>query len=84
MAGPAVETAPCFCCGGTRATPAGRWWLLPALADHVRCLDCGRTFDAATGASNAGVLIVYALCGLGSAAIALAAWAVAPIPPGGP
>ncbi len=81
-AGRAVDTASCACCGSTRGVPAGRAWLLPALADHVRCTFCGRTYDAATGESNAGVFALYLLCLATVAAFALAAWAVAPLPPG--
>lgn len=53
-----VETAPCFCCGSVRGAPAGRALLVPALAHHVRCVDCGRGFNARTGASNAPLFLV--------------------------
>lgn len=58
----AVDTAPCFCCGGTRGVPEKRALVLPAVSSHVRCVDCGRTFNAATGASNGPVFLAYALC----------------------
>lgn len=57
-----AETAPCFCCGSVRGAPALRGLLVPALAHHVRCEDCGKGFNAKTGASNGPVFL---LCGVG-------------------
>ncbi len=60
---PVQETAPCYCCGGTSASPAGRAWLLPVLSAHVRCGDCGKTFNARTGQSNTPVFAFLTACG---------------------
>lgn len=77
-AAPVVETAGCHCCGSTRATLAGRWWVLPALVAHVRCAGCGRTFNAETGDPNGGWFLVWGLCGAGVAALAALAAGYAP------
>ena len=57
----AIETAPCYCCGSRRGVPTGRWWVLPALSSHVRCVDCGRTYNARSGESNAGTFLLHFL-----------------------
>lgn len=61
----ALSTEPCYCCGGTRGVPTGRWWLLPILSNHVQCLDCGKTYNARTGDSNAPAFVLYAVCAIG-------------------
>jgi hypothetical protein len=65
-----VETAPCFCCGSLRGEPAGRALLVPALTHHVRCTDCGRGFNAKTGASNGPIFLVVGVALAVGAALA--------------
>ena len=61
----ALTTEPCYCCAGTQGVPTGRWWVLPAISNHVRCLDCGKTYNAATGDSNAPAFVLYGVCAVG-------------------
>lgn len=61
----ATETEPCYCCAGTQGVPTARWLLLPAISNHVRCLDCGKTYNARTGDSNAPAFLLYAVCAVG-------------------
>lgn len=70
----ALETAPCFCCAATQGVPTGGWWLLPLLSHHVRCVDCGRTYNAQTGDSNAPVFFMYFAFGVMGALLGVLAF----------
>jgi hypothetical protein len=60
---PGEEFAPCPTC---RATSAKRlnftFWggaIGPRLLNHVRCDQCGTTYNGKTGKSNLGAIVVY-------------------------
>jgi hypothetical protein len=59
----AVETAPCFRCGCTYAKKVEfTWWgglIGPRMFHHVKCLQCGQTFNSRTGRSNVVAIILY-------------------------
>ena len=65
----AIDTAHCFCCGGTRGVPTYQEWLIPAFSYHVKCVDCGQAFNAKTGESNTAAFLLYLLCLLLGAAV---------------
>jgi transposase-like protein len=59
------EYAPCPQCSSSKATKVGfTWWgglVGPRLLTHVKCQDCGTTYNGKTGRSNTGAIIVYTL-----------------------
>ena len=72
------EFAPCPNCDSGRATKVGfTWWggiLGPRLFSHVKCNDCGTTFNGKTGKSNNGAIAIYVIV---SAVIVIAILALA-------
>lgn len=60
----ATPNAPCPFCGSTRSEPVPfTWWggrIGPKLLFHVRCSQCGQTFNVRTGKTNT-VAITIAL-----------------------
>ena len=59
------EYVPCPNCSATGATKVGfTWWggvLGPALLTHVKCPECGTTYNGKTGESNTTGIIVYSV-----------------------
>jgi uncharacterized Zn finger protein len=57
----------CPHCGESDAEPIKfTWWgglIGPKLFHHVRCLQCGKTYNAKTGKSNTVAIIIYTLAG---------------------
>lgn len=61
---PGAETfAPCYQCGNTAATRVTwTWWggvLGPRLFTHVKCGQCGTTYNGKSGASNMLAIVCY-------------------------
>ncbi len=69
-----ADYAPCPKCSSPRAKKVGfTWWggvLGPSLLTHVKCQDCGTTYNGKTGQSNSAAIIVYSIV-VGVIAIAL-------------
>ena len=69
------EYVPCPDCSCTGARKVGfTWWggaLGPALLTHVKCHECGATFNGKTGQSNNRASIIYGIV-TGAIVIALA------------
>lgn len=61
------DFAPCPACSSRRVQKVTyTWWgglLGPALFRHVKCLNCGATFNGVTGKSNAGPIAIYLTVG---------------------
>jgi hypothetical protein len=59
---------PCPKCSSTDARKVSfTWWggvLGPWLFNHVKCCDCGATYNGKTGKSNNGAIAVYTLVGI--------------------
>ena len=55
----------CPKCGSTDAKKVTfTWWgglLGPKLFNHVKCLDCGTTYNGKTGQSNTRNIVIYTL-----------------------
>jgi hypothetical protein len=68
------EYKPCPKCSSARARKVSfTWWggvLGPSLMTHVKCEDCGTTYNGKTGASNTGAIIAYSIV-VGVIAVAL-------------
>ena len=60
-----ADYQPCPKCTSARIKKVGfTWWggaLGPALISHVKCEDCGTTFNGKTGKSNTGAIIIYSV-----------------------
>ena len=69
----AVPSAPCYRCGSTYARKIEfTWWgglLGPRMFNHVKCLQCGQTFNSKTGRSNLKAIVLYQLVTLAVIAI---------------
>ena len=69
----AIEVAPCFKCGNSYARKIEfTWWgglLGPKMLNHVKCLQCGQTFNARTGRSNLLAIVLYQVITLAIIAI---------------
>ena len=59
------EFAPCPSCSSTNARKMSfTWWggvLGPAIFSHVKCQECGTTYNGKTGASNTVAITIYVL-----------------------
>jgi ribosomal protein S27E len=59
---------PCPGCEGTDVTmPSFTWWggaIGQRILSHVKCNDCGQTFNAKSGKSNTPAIIAYQVVGL--------------------
>jgi transposase-like protein len=59
------QNAPCPKCGSTNAQKVGyTWWggaLGPAIFHHVKCNQCGATYNGKTGKSNVTAIIIYSV-----------------------
>jgi hypothetical protein len=59
------QYAPCPKCGGTDARKVNyTWWggaLGPSLFKHVKCNQCGTTYNGKTGKSNVAAIIIYSV-----------------------
>lgn len=68
MARSTSDCAPCPECSSTDAEKVTfTWWgglLGPSLLHHVKCLECGATFNGKTGKSNAAAISIYVLASL--------------------
>ncbi len=55
----------CPSCGSTRFTKVGfTWWggvLGPSILSHVKCDDCGTTFNSKSGKSNQTGIVIYSI-----------------------
>jgi len=64
-----AEYAPCPNCSCTDADKVSfTWWggvVGPALFTHVRCQECGTTYNGKTGKSNNTAIAIYMVVGLG-------------------
>ncbi len=60
-----ADYVPCPNCGGEQIKKVGfTWWggvLGPSLLTHVKCGDCGTTYNGKTGKSNTTGIIIYSV-----------------------
>jgi len=72
------DFAPCPACSSRRVQKVTyTWWgglLGPALFRHVKCLNCGATFNGLTGKSNAVPIAIYLGVGIALVVVAVIAW----------
>jgi uncharacterized protein (DUF983 family) len=63
------QFAPCPTCGQSRATRVGyTFWggfIGPKLLTHVKCAQCGTTYNGKTGRSNATAITLYMVISIG-------------------
>ena len=61
------QYVPCPSCGSDQAKKVGfSWWggvLGPKLFKHVKCPNCGTTFNGRTGKSNNTAIAIYLVVG---------------------
>lgn len=73
---PGEQFAPCPQCDGTSAKRLSfTFWggaIGPRLLTHVRCDQCGTTYNGKTGKSNLTAIIIYQLVGLAIAVAVIA------------
>jgi hypothetical protein len=59
----AVESAPCPKCSNRYARKIDfTWWgglIGPKMFNHVKCLQCGQTYNSKTGKSNFTAIVIY-------------------------
>ncbi len=69
---------PCPSCrSGNVERPGFTWWggaLGPRVLSHVKCHDCGHTYNGKTGQSNTTGIVIYSVV-VGTIALALV-WAI--------
>jgi hypothetical protein len=69
---------PCPKCSSQKAEKVGfTWWggvLGPKIFNHVKCTQCGTTFNSKTGKSNQQGIIIYTAVSLVIAAVLIAAY----------
>ena len=72
-----AEYAECPKCGEANAKLVSfTWWgglIGPKLLTHVKCEDCGATYNGKTGKSNTQAIVIYTVVGVILAALALVA-----------
>jgi uncharacterized protein (DUF983 family) len=72
-----AEYAECPKCGESNAKPVSfTWWgglIGPKLLTHVKCEDCGATYNGKTGQSNTRAIVIYMVVGVIVGAILLVA-----------
>jgi hypothetical protein len=66
-----MDYAPCPQCGTSQAAALNfTWWggaLGPRLLSHVKCQDCGKTYNGKTGKDNTtGIVVYFVIVGIAS------------------
>jgi hypothetical protein len=77
----AEPCAPCPQCGNVYARKIDfTWWgglLGPRILNHVKCLQCGQTYNSKTGRSNFTAIVLYQVITLLIIALLFAAFTLA-------